>query len=201
MAEHPSTFEAGDLLSLITSLNRSLSEIRDAIKSADATVASLAGAPVSAAYVVAGALDSTLTGERLLTGTAEQVTVTDGGAGGAITLSLPNPLVFPGVAVIPNNTVFGARDSADENTLELLSLDTSERMVVGLGITAGDGEIRLGNAAGANARILQFFERSADPGAGGADTARLYAKDNGSAKTQLIVRFNSGAVQVLATEP
>jgi hypothetical protein len=29
----------------------------------------------------------------------------------------------------------------------------------------------------------------------------LYAKDNGSGKTQLVVRFASGAVQVLATEP
>jgi hypothetical protein len=33
------------------------------------------------------------------------------------------------------------------------------------------------------------------------NTARLFAKDNGSGKTQLCVRFPTGAVQVLATEP
>jgi hypothetical protein len=37
--------------------------------------------------------------------------------------------------------------------------------------------------------------------AGSADRARLYAKDNGSGKTQLVVIFGSGAEQVLATEP
>ena len=31
--------------------------------------------------------------------------------------------------------------------------------------------------------------------------ARLYLKDNGSGKTQLCIRFNSGAVQVIATQP
>ena len=87
-------FEAGELLSLITSLQTQLGQIRDAIKDADATVKALAGAPVSAAYVVAGALDATLTGERLLTGTANEITVTDGGAGGAVTLDLSSPLII-----------------------------------------------------------------------------------------------------------
>jgi len=46
----------------------------------------------------------------------------------------------------------------------------------------------------------EFTER-ADPAAGAVNTARLYAKDNGAGKTQLVVRFNTGAVQVIATEP
>ena len=33
------------------------------------------------------------------------------------------------------------------------------------------------------------------------NTARLYIRDNGSGKTQLVVVFNTGAVQVLATQP
>ena len=33
------------------------------------------------------------------------------------------------------------------------------------------------------------------------DGARVYVRDNGAGKTQLVVRFNTGAVQVLATEP
>jgi hypothetical protein len=41
-----------------------------------------------------------------------------------------------------------------------------------------------------------------DPGvAGAADRGRLFLKDNGSGKTQLCVRFQSGAAIVLATEP
>lgn len=48
--------------------------------------------------------------------------------------------------------------------------------------------------------IISFTERS-DPGAPSTNQAFLYAKDNGSGKTQLVVRFPTGAVQVLATEP
>lgn len=46
------------------------------------------GAPVGAQYVTL-ATDATLTNERVLTGTANQVTVTDGGAGAAVTLATP----------------------------------------------------------------------------------------------------------------
>lgn len=46
---------------------------------------------------------------------------------------------------------------------------------------------------------VSFDERS-NPGGGGADSARLYARDNGAGKTQLCVVFNTGAVQVLATQ-
>jgi hypothetical protein len=48
-----------------------------------------------------------------------------------------------------------------------------------------------------------FYELAeiADPAAPSANRARLFARDNGSSKTELCVRFPSGAVQVLATEP
>jgi hypothetical protein len=49
------------------------------------------GAPVGASYVTLGT-DATLTSERVLTGTANQITVTDGGAGAAVTLSTPQNL-------------------------------------------------------------------------------------------------------------
>lgn len=39
------------------------------------------------------------------------------------------------------------------------------------------------------------------PAAGATNSARLFARDNGSGKTQLAVRFATGAIQVLATEP
>lgn len=40
-----------------------------------------------------------------------------------------------------------------------------------------------------------------DPAAPAANKGRLYFRDNGAGKTQLVVRFPTGAVQVIATEP
>lgn len=49
---------------------------------------------------------------------------------------------------------------------------------------------------------LHFLnESSTDPVAPGANGAKVYTRDNGAGKTQLVVRFNTGAVQVIATEP
>ena len=49
-------------------------------------------------------------------------------------------------------------------------------------------------------RHIEFVEMTA-PAAGAADSARLFARDNGSGKTQLCVQFATGAVQVIATQP
>ena len=50
--------------------------------------------------------------------------------------------------------------------------------------------------------FIEFQESNpTNPAAGGVNTARLYARDNGAGKTQLCVVFNTGAVQVLATQP
>jgi hypothetical protein len=46
-----------------------------------------------------------------------------------------------------------------------------------------------------------IYTERADPAAPAANQAVVYARDNGSGKTQLCVRFNTGAVQVLSTEP
>lgn len=45
------------------------------------------------------------------------------------------------------------------------------------------------------------FSEISDPAAPSSNRARLYARDNGSGKTELVVRFATGAVQVVATEP
>jgi hypothetical protein len=47
---------------------------------------------------------------------------------------------------------------------------------------------------------LKMLEQT-DPAAPAANNAILYVKDNGSGKSQLVVRFPTGAVQILATEP
>lgn len=55
------------------------------------SITGAAGAPVGAQYVTL-ATDSGLTSERVLTGTANQVVITDGGSGAAVTLSLPQSI-------------------------------------------------------------------------------------------------------------
>lgn len=56
-------------------------------------------------------------------------------------------------------------------------------------------------AGTAGAGFLEAVEQSADPGAPAANTGRLFFKDSGAGKTQLCVRFNTGATQVIASEP
>lgn len=56
------------------------------------------GAPVDASYVVMGT-NATLTNERVLTGTANQIIVGDGGAGGNVTLSLAPNVIITGITL------------------------------------------------------------------------------------------------------
>ena len=72
-------------------------------------------------------------------------------------------------------------------------LDTSGRIGLG-GITSPSARLDIGGGD------VEFTEMTA-PGAGAVNTARLYAVDNGAGKTQLAVVFNTGAVQILATQP
>lgn len=51
------------------------------------------------------------------------------------------------------------------------------------------------------ARHIEMLELASDAAAGATNSARIYARDNGSGKTQIVVRFATGAIQVLATEP
>jgi hypothetical protein len=48
---------------------------------------------------------------------------------------------------------------------------------------------------------FQEMKEISTPSAPTANKARLFLKDNGAGKTQLCVRFHSGAIQVLATQP
>jgi hypothetical protein len=63
-------------------------------------------------------------------------------------------------------------------------------------VSAFEGSIRM--PQGGN---VEFTKRSSDADQPPANTARLYLKDNGSGKAQLCVRFETGAVQVIATQP
>lgn len=62
------------------------------------------------------------------------------------------------------------------------------------GAACQDDELYMG------AQAIRMVERS-DPTAPAANQLRLYAKDSGAGKTQLVARFNTGAVQAPASEP
>lgn len=62
----------------------------------------------------------------------------------------------------------------------------------------GSSQINIGGVYFHN-RFL--YTETTDPAAPAANQAVVFARDNGAGKTQLCVRFNTGAVQVLATEP
>ena len=57
--------------------------------------------------------------------------------------------------------------------------------------------------AGLNFTLAGYVEgvEISDPSAPSSNRGRLYFRDNGAGKTQLVVKFPTGAVQVIATEP
>ena len=69
-------------------------------------------------------------------------------------------------------------------------------------VAIGDSTVTTSSAQFAiGAKHIDSAELGGDPAAPAANGWRLYAKDNGAGKTQLCVRFNTGVVQILATEP
>jgi len=57
-----------------------------------------------------------------------------------------------------------------------------------------------GANAAINPKFVEMLEIT-DPTAPSANNGRVYVRDNGAGKTQLVVRFPTGAIQVIATEP
>ena len=62
------------------------------------------------------------------------------------------------------------------------------------------GTVRVADGSNTGGASLEFLEQTA-PAAGGATSARIFAQDNGSGKTQLMVQFGTGAAQQIAIEP
>ena len=58
-----------------------------------------------------------------------------------------------------------------------------------------------GNALWKTPNFQEMISVAVDPPAPAVGRARLFARDTGTGKTQLCVRFSTGVVQVLATEP
>lgn len=104
--------------------------------------------------------------------------------------------------------VFGARVPGD--AFDRVRLLASGKLELGPGDApvdvslerAGDAwAFGVGNSVRFPAGYAQLEEAPDPPSGPAAGGARMYARDNGSGKTQLVVLFNTGAVQVIATEP
>lgn len=61
----------------------------------------------------------------------------------------------------------------------------------------GSGLVVLSGGAASGFELPEI----SDPAAPAANKGRLYVRDNGAGKSQLVVRFPSGAIQVISTEP
>ena len=135
---------------------------------------------------------STATGTQIMVLTAGVIDIANGG----YIRSLLN--AYPVIKQM-NSTAGGV--------WELLKLDGYDYVRLGqngvtgtllfgnVGVGTETPATRLDIAGGA----MQFLEMTA-PGAGAANTARIYAKDNGAGKTQLMVQFATGGEIQLAIE-
>jgi hypothetical protein len=71
-----------------------------------------------------------------------------------------------------------------------------------INVVAGQQGVTIGSTLTANNEYASvMFGERLDPAAPGADHVRVYAKDNGAGKTQLVALFSSGAVQQIAIQP
>lgn len=108
------------------------------------------------------------------------------------------------------DSIFGAEGNSTNNLIVgCTAYDTIIRGPSGIAFSANAGsamQMRLsstGLAVTGTTSTTSFFETTeiAAPAAGAANTARIFAVDNGSGKTVLKVQFATGAAQIIATEP
>ena len=147
----------------------------------------------------------------------------------AAVLIIPMNTVYTEASIV-HNTAASILDLSKAGFIQILSHDEGSTLPItkgGLVIkTQGISGILLSNHdAGVSANpYLQFINQATGelaeihyatayftgyvdgaetttPSAPAANTGRIFFQDNGSGKTQMCVRFNTGAVQILATEP
>ncbi len=132
------------------------------------------GAPTDATYVVMS-LNGTLTNERVLTGTADKITISDGGAGGNATITIPNPALLgtitmeSGSAIRTNATAgniftLAARDVDGAAYVDFIQLQAANTPVLEVlqPLTWSDGVKQTFNPNGTNAGI-NVGAHTADP--------------------------------------
>ena len=98
-------------------------------------------------------------------------------------------------AICKADTLANRPSTPDLDEIFFVASDTDQVFV---GVSGAWKEVgRIGGTSGGG---MSFTEIS-DLAAPAVNVGRLYARDNGAGKTQLVVRFNSGAIQVISTEP
>jgi hypothetical protein len=111
--------------------------------------------------------------------------------------------------VVGVSTLHGAVTIGGDVTMASSLQISGELKVTGNSSLTGALNVSGASSFGGNAIFMNtatfssqaVFAEISTIAAAGANTARLYARDNGAGKTELVVIFQSGAGQVLATEP
>lgn len=134
---------------------------------------------------------------------------------GTVNTTLAGNLTVSGTGL---STVSG-RLKVEHTTTAVNSLQATNLSATGYGVFTKGGSTKasglyvaqLGDYTGGAATVFYsdaiempgylMGPEISDPSAPASNTGVLYFKDNGSGKTQLVARFATGAVQVIATEP
>ncbi len=100
---------------------------------------------------------------------------------------------------------YGVRIQAGSSSADTALSIINEPGITTLFTVKGNGFVAIGKATpntkfDLGSGAMEFAEMTA-PAVGAVNTARLFTQDDGGGKTQLAVRFNTGAIQVIATEP
>jgi hypothetical protein len=115
------------------------------------------------------------------------------GATGATSVGLSAVSASGGVAVGASAVTAGNNATAVGSSSSAAHADS---VAIGnASTTTATAQVKIGT------RHIEFVELASDPAAPAANAFRFYGKDNGSGKTQACIRFATGAVLVLGTEP
>ena len=148
------------------------------------STAGAGGAPTDAQYVTLS-LNDTLTAERVLTGTTNQITVTDGGANGNVTLSLPQNIH---TGATPQFARLGLGVAADATNILTATSTSATDLSKALNISHTGAITGTGYAG--------YFSKT------GTSTTNvgLYATASGSTNNYAAI-FESGSVGIGTTTP
>jgi len=114
------------------------------------------------------------------------------------TVSSAGAVACLGALTLTNITLNGIRILTGYGTGQLAFTDPTQTVGVGIDVST-DAVLKLRDRAQTGGATLDLLEQTAPTGV--ANTARIYARDNGAGKTQLMVIFGSGAAQQIAIEP
>ena len=165
---------------------------------------------IGATNYVAKNTSSTIQNYARTQGRAENVTA--GNEDGRYDIDVAINGVLTQLATFGNDTNIFSIDDITISAGDSLSLFASGSFLnIGAGGGGAELQVQAGvlvlnsgtnlimSGVGANGFIEQ--QEITDPSAPVANIARIYTRDNGGGKTQVVVRFATGAIQVIATEP